>query len=469
MIDHFDFIIIGSGPGGQKAAVCAAKAGKRVALIEQDRRLGGACVHYGTIPSKTLREVALRTRGMRHPYADTKIDLDNASISQMLGEVGDVVSRYSATVKVQMERNGVSLFHGRASFVAANQIRIRRRNGESEELSAEFVIVATGSSPRHPEGIPVDHEHVLDGDSILKLAYLPRSLAVLGGGVIACEYASIFASLGVEVTIIDRGERPLAFMDGELTSSFQDALEIIGGRYLGGRSVSNVRFDGVSKVDIKLGDGETISSEKVFVALGRSGCLDALDLDSTGLVATDRGLLEVDGHGGTRVPQIYGVGDVAGPPALATSAMEQGRRAVMHALDLPIGRFGEIIPTGIYTIPELASVGATEAEVRENVGDVAVGRARFEELARAQIIGLTKGLLKIVADPNDGRLLGVHVVGEGSTELIHVGQMALIAGARVDDLIANVFNFPTLTEAYRIAALDCANHIEACAKKRSTD
>jgi NAD(P) transhydrogenase len=294
-------------------------------------------------------------------------------------------------------------------------------------------------------------------------------MIVLGAGVIACEYASVFASLGVDVTIVDRGERPLVFVDAELTALFQEDFEAAGGRYLGGRTISRLQFDGVSKIDLELSEGETISAEKVFVALGRSGCLETLDLDACGLVPTSRGALEVDDRGATAVPGIYAVGDVAGPPALATSAMEQGRRAVLHALDLPTGRFGAKIPTGIYTIPELASVGATESEILEQGGEVAVGRARFEELARGQIMGLTGGLLKIVASPDDGQILGVHSVGEGSTELIHVGQMALIAGAKVDDLIENVFNFPTLTEAYRVAALDCANRIEALEKETIQD
>lgn len=469
MSTSFDFIVIGSGPGGQKAAVCAAKSGRRVALVEQDQHLGGACVHYGTIPSKTLREVAVRAGRTRRRGLEAEGGLETSSIRDLLGSVEDVVTNYATTVRSQMERNGVTIFRGRASFTGRNEIEVRHRTGELDRLSAEFIILATGSRPRHPDDIAIDHEHVLDGDSILKLAYLPRSMIVLGGGVIACEYASVFASLGVDVTIVDRGERPLAFVDAELATFFQDDFEAAGGRYLGGRSISRLRFDGVSKVDLELDKGEMISAEKVFVALGRSGCLEALNLDACGLVPTSRGALEVDEHGATAISGIYAVGDVAGPPALATSAMEQGRRAVKHALGLLIGRFGDTIPTGIYTIPELASVGATEFEVRERGGEVAVGRARFEELARGQIMGLSGGLLKIVANPDDGQILGVHSAGEASTELIHVGQMALIAGARVDDLIENVFNFPTLTEAYRVAALDCANRIEALKKETIRD
>lgn len=461
MNERFDFIVIGSGPGGQKAAIGAAKAGRSVALIEQDRFLGGACVHYGTIPSKTLREVAIRVRPAWNAESEEARQLESTSISNMLGSVEEVVSCYASTVKGQMERNGVKTFHGRASFVGVKQIEVRHRNGESEVLDAEFVILATGSRPRQVDGISVDHEHVLDGDSVLKLAYLPVSLVVLGGGVIACEYASIFARLGVGVTIVDRGERPLGFMDAELTECFLDEFQAAGGRYLGGRSISSMGFNGISKVQIEFEDDESVSAEKVLVALGRSGCFESLNLADCGLEPNNRGALDVDENGATSVPGIYAVGDIAGPPALATSAMEQGRRAIRHALDLPVGRFGEWIPTGIYTIPELASVGPSEVELCEAGAEIAVGRARFEELARGQIMGLRRGLLKIIADVEDRRILGVCVAGAGAAELIHVGQMAIIAGASIDDLIENVFNFPTLTESYRVAALDCANQIDA--------
>lgn len=454
---HFDFVVVGSGPGGQKAAVCAAKEGQRVALVEQDAHLGGACVHHGTIPSKSLREVAIRSlRARRHEGASER-RLEDVRIRELLGAVDDVVRSYAETVEAQMKRNGVEVIHGRASLLGPNEVGIQFRSGGTERVAARSIILATGSRPRHPDGVRVDHEHVLDADSILKLAYLPRSLAILGGGVIACEYASVFAALGVEVTIIDRGERPLAFLDHEISDLLAEELAAEGCRYLGGRTASAVTFDGVSSVEVALADGETICAEKVFVALGRTGCLESLNLEAAGLVASDRMALEIDEMGCTAVPGIHAVGDVAGPPALATSAMEEGRRAVMHALGREPGRFGGIVPTGIYTIPELASVGSTEREVRDAKGSAAVGRASFDDLARHQISGTGRGLLKVVADPDDGRLLGVHIAGEGATELVHIGQMALIAGATLRDLIEHVFNFPTLAEAYRVAALDCLN------------
>jgi len=468
--DRFDFAVIGSGPGGQKAAVCAAKAGRRVALIERDRLLGGACVHHGTIPSKTLRENALRVEQLRRTArllaAAPREDLE---LSELLGRLEEVVSHYSRTVEDQLRRNRITCIHGRARFVSDRELEVYAPDGSRRRLEAGHVVVAAGSRPRCPDGIPVDHEHVLDADSILSLAYLPRSLAVLGGGVIACEFASIFACLGVEVTVVDRGPRPLGFLDVELVDGFQRAFEAAGGRVLSQRRLADAGFDGVSRVRLALEGGEAIEAEKVFVALGRTGCLDGLGLDAAGLAPGPRGTLEVDEHGRTAVPHIYAVGDVAGPPALATVAMEQGRCAVRHALGLGASSVAGIVPTGIYTIPEMASVGMTEAEAVASCGGARVGRAGFEEVARVQISDAGPGLLKLVADPEGERILGVHVLGQGATDLVHVGQMAILAGARVDDIVENVFNFPTLAETYRIAALDLLNHLRDEREKPPAD
>jgi NAD(P) transhydrogenase len=455
--ERYDFAVIGSGPGGQKAAVCAAKAGQRVALIEQARFLGGACVHYGTIPSKALRDLTLRATELRQTAEDLGLPpVPPFEFSQLSDRLDGVVKHYADTVRHQLLRNGIDCIHGRARFVSPHELDVMAPTGKRRTLEASHVVLAVGSSPRCPEGIAIDHENVLDADSILSLAYQPESLAVLGGGVIACEYASIFARLGARVTMIDSSPRPLGFMDRELVDGFVSAMEADGGRVLSERSVQEVAFDGVSRVRIALDAGDRVEAEEVFVALGRVPCVDALDLAAAGLTTTARGNLEVDGDGRTGVSHIFAVGDVAGPPALATSAMEQGRRAVCCALEIAQGRFAKLLPVGVYTIPELASVGQSESDATEALGEVQVGRARFEEVARGQISEAGKGLLKLVADP-DGGLLGVHIVGAGATELIHVGQMALAAAARVEDLVENVFNFPTLAEAYRIAALDIVN------------
>ncbi|NNL67360.1 MAG: Si-specific NAD(P)(+) transhydrogenase [Myxococcales bacterium] len=454
----FDFAVIGSGPGGQKAAICAAKAGQSVCVIEEMRELGGACVHYGTIPSKTLRANALRAAELRRSASLLGVaPPEELELSMMLGRVDEVVTRYAGTVGAQLERNGVERIHGRASFVDPHTLRIVSPGGDTREIRARFVVIACGSRPRHPEGVAVDHEHVLDGDSILSLDYLPRSLAVLGGGVIACEYASVFAGLGVNVTLIERGPRPLGFLDEDLSRGFLEAFEAEGGYALLGSTLASIEFDGVSKVEIALEGGARIGAEKVLVALGRTACVDRLGLANAGLAPTERGVLPVEAGGRTEVPHLYAVGDAAGPPALATSAMEQGRRAVEEALGLEVPAWSAMVPTGIYAIPELAAVGMTEADAEEAFGGVAVGRARFDEVARGQVSDLGSGFLKLVADPSGERLVGAHALGEGAAELIHVGQMALFANARIEDLIDQVFNFPTLAEAYRIAALDLRN------------
>lgn len=461
MSERFDFAVIGSGPGGQKAAVCAAKAGCRVALIERERELGGACVLRGTIPSKTLRENAIRVRRLREAAVRLGVEAPEAvELAELVGRMNEVVKRYAATVRHQLERNGVSCFHGRGRFASPHEIEIQSIDGSRQVIEAERVIIAVGSEPRELDGIPVDHEHVLDSDSILSLAYVPQSLIVLGSGVIACEYASTFATLGVDVTIVDRGPRPLGFLDQELSEQFRLAFEADGGTYLPKRRIGYIGFDGVSSVGVELEDGERLEAEKVLVALGRSGCLGGLALEQAGLEATERGTLTVDEFGRTEAEHIFAVGDVAGPPALATAAMEQGRRAVRAALGQEPSRLSGLLPTGIYTVPEMASVGMTEEEAIEAHGSAVVGRARFGEVARGQIAGCEQGALKLVIEPGSERLLGVHICGEQASELVHIGQMALLAQARVEDLIDNVFNFPTLAEAYRIAALDARNRLQ---------
>jgi NAD(P) transhydrogenase len=291
---------------------------------------------------------------------------------------------------------------------------------------------------------------------MLSFMYLPASLTVLGSGVIACEYASIFAALGVQVTIIDRYERPLGFLDAELTQRFVRSFEARGGRFIGQQHIVNVAWDGFSTVVTTLANGATIRSEKLLCSLGRVANVAWLNIAAVGLTCAPSGLLEVDEHCRTAMPHIYAVGDIIGPPALASCAMEQGRRAIRHALGLEVGHPPELIPMGLYTIPEMASVGLNEVEARQRYGGVLVGRARFDELARGQIAGITDGLLKLVADPQGRRLLGVQIIGEGATELIHVGQMGLLAHCDVDTFVDHIFNFPTLAEGYRVAALHIA-------------
>jgi NAD(P) transhydrogenase len=451
----FDIIVIGAGPAGQKAAIQGAKAGKRVALIERERGIGGSCVYRGTIPSKTLRESALQLDRLKSAGAAFDFSLKpDIQIATLLSRLEDVISAHDSFMSRQLRRNGISLLHGRAGFLDARTIDMQTVDGGRQSLSADAIILATGSRPRNPENIPVDHEHILDSDSLLSMIYLPRSLTIIGGGVIGCEYASIFSLLGTQVTLIDRAPSPLQFMDHELVTHFVKLFEQQGGRYLGGQEVLEVQWDGAAHVVTTLKGNLPVKSEKLLVALGRQANIEDLNLAAAGLTATEKGTVSVNQFCQTDVPHIYAVGDMVGAPALASKAMEQGRRAVRHALNLPVGDAASTIPLGIYTIPEMASIGLDEAAARERYRNPLIGRAKFEEVARAQISGAGQGLLKMVADPSGEQLLGVQIVGDSATELVHVGQSALQHGATIESFIDNIFNFPTYAETYRIAALD---------------
>lgn len=452
---RFDMVVIGSGPAGQNAAVQAAKAGRTVAIVEEGAALGGACLHRGTIPSKTLRESAVALGALRRRSAGVfdlqpPADLKLASLMTRLEQVIEANARVTAE---QLERERVVRWHGRARFVSPHVIEVGAPDGTVRRAHAEYVVIATGSRPRNPADVPIDHDNILDSDSILSLTYLPRSLAVIGSGVIATEYACIFAALGVRVTMIDKAARPLAFLDEELTAEVSHAFARAGGAYLGDRRAAQIVWDGLEVVTT-LDDGRTITSDKLLYCLGREANFRGLDLHNAGLAPTPRGLLAVDAHGRTLVPHVYAVGDVIGPPALAATAMAQGRRAAAHAFGITLPTSATLVPAGVYAIPEIATVGLTEAQAREQTGGAIVGRARFSEVARGQISGIEDGLLRLVCDGAGKQLLGVAVVGEGATDLVHLGQLALIAGLEVDHFVDNVFNFPTLAEAYRVAALD---------------
>ena len=452
---RFDMVVIGSGPAGQKAAVQAAKAKRSVVIIEQGADLGGECVHRGTIPSKTLRETAVALGLLRRRSAGV-LDVQppaELKLASLMTRLDEVVHAHQGFIADQLSRNGVVHWHGRARFVSPHVIEVRSPDGGIKRALAEFVVIATGSKPRNPAGVPIDHDNIVDSDSILQLSYLPRSLAVIGSGVIATEYACIFASLGVTVTMIDKSPRPLAFLDEELTNEVSKAFERQGGTYLGNRSAKSIVWDGL-EVHTTLDNSQIVKSEKLLYCLGREASVQGLALENAGLGPTTRGLISVDSFCRTLIPHIYAVGDVIGPPSLAATAMEQGRRAACHAFGLPLPPSSDMVPAGVYAIPELAMVGLTEAQARERNGGAIVGRAHFKELARGQISGIEEGLLKLVCDGEGKKVLGVHVVGEGATELVHVGQVAIISGWDADAFVENVFNFPTLAEAYRVAALD---------------
>ncbi len=455
---NYDFVVVGSGPSGQKAAIQAAKAGKSVALIERDQYLGGACVHRGTIPSKTLRENALRVTHMRQNAKLANFELgEDVEMTTLIDRLDHVLKAHDVYMRKQIDRNNIDWLHGRASFIDNKTINLTSPNGNKEIITAENFVIAAGSYPRAPDNIPIDHEHIFDSDSILSILYLPKSLIVLGGGVIASEYASIFQALGVQVTMIDRYPHPLGFLDHDLTEKFLHAFTTAGGKWLGETHVETVKWDGLSQVICYAKDSEgkeiEISAEKLLCAAGRIANVRELAIENAGLSLNGQGLIGVDENLRTTVPNIFASGDVIGPPSLASTAMEQGQRASCNALGISTNSMSNLIPSGIYSIPELSSIGLSETQARKEFGEVTVGRALFEEIARGQISGLQDGMLKIVCDKNGKKILGVMIVGEGATELIHIGQMALVADADVDIFVENIFNFPTLAEAYRVAAL----------------
>lgn len=459
---HYDIVVIGSGPAGQKAAVQAAKLGKKVALIERSKELGGSCVHQGTIPSKTLRENALRIKNMRKnaELANFKLP-DDIEIRTLIGRLEEVLDAHDKYMRQQMNRNNIKLIHGKAKFLSDQKIEICTVKKETYIFESNTFIIATGSHPRKPDNIPIDHEYLFDSDSILSMTYLPKSLVVLGGGVIASEYASIFQALGVNVTMIDKYPRPLGFLDDDLTTNFVNDFEATGGIWLGNKTVTHSEWNGIDSVITSCEDGTVVKSEKLLCAAGRLANVKGLNIESAGLTVNKNGLIDVDENLRTKVKNIYAAGDVIGPPSLASTSMEQGRRATCNALGINTGKTHNTMPSGIYSIPELSAVGLNETQAREKHGDVKIGKANFNEIARGQISGIQNGMLKIICDADGKKILGVMIVGEGATELVHIGQMALLANANVEIFVESIFNFPTLAEAYRVAALSIIGQRDA--------
>jgi len=463
---EFDYVIIGSGPGGQNSAIQAANAGKTVAIIDKEINVGGHCVYYGTIPSKTLREAALAINKLKKfcNLFDFKMRED-LEVQTLLSRLDNVLSAHNELIRKQLHKNNIEIFHGRASFIDRNHIQIYKMDGSKIVLRAKFIVIASGSSPRVPEDIYVDHEHILDSDSILNLIYIPQSLLILGSGVIACEYASTFALLGTKVTILEKYDRPLSFMDKELTDIYIEELESYGGEFRGNSVYKSVVWDGVSEVKIEIESNdehkirETLSAQKVLFALGRVANLDKLKLQNINIEITDRNLIKVDDNYKTNIDNIYAVGDVIGFPALASTSMEQGRLAVSHSLGLYIAKKFKDLPIGIYAIPELASIGLTEEQANSNYQKIYIGRAFFDEVARAQISGINAGLLKIITD-EELNILGVHIIGEDASNLIHIGEMAILNNNKATIFIENIMNFPTMAEAYRIATLDLLSNFK---------
>jgi NAD(P) transhydrogenase len=451
----FDVICLGSGPAGQKAAIQAAKAGFSAAVVEREPQVGGACLLSGTIPSKALREQALRYRRMRGSASSLAVELKgDAPLSALLHGVDEVIAAQDRYLQAQLDRNHVELIRGRGSFIDPRHVEILRLDGSKSILQAHRIIICTGSRPRHVEAIGVDHEHILDSDSILSIPYIPRTMVVLGSGVIACEYASIFAALGCKVTMLDKAAEPLGFLDEPLRAGFLNAFRAMGGEYRGNCEPLAAEFDGFSQTTVLTKAGDLISADIVFAAFGRVANLEGIGLDKLNLKISSRGHVVVDERYQTNIAGVYAAGDAIGPPALACAAADQGRRAALASLDLAPPPASSMVPSGVYTIPEIACVGMTLAEAAAKNIEVVTGRADFKEVARAHIAGEPSGFLSLICERQSGKVLGCHVLGEGATDLVHLGQAAIASGLTQDFFIEQIFNFPTMTEAYRVAAFD---------------
>jgi NAD(P) transhydrogenase len=455
----FDLLVIGSGPAGEKGAVQAAYFGKRVVVVERGT-VGGTSANTGTLPSKTLRESALALSGFRQrAFRAVEVTLDRTlTLEDFLFRERLVREQERARVLANFDRHGVQLVRGDAAFVDEHHVRVVASDGSVQLISARFVLIATGSSPRRPEGIRFEDDRIFDSDEIADLTAIPRSLVISGGGVIGSEYACLFAALGVQVTLVERKERLLGFLDHEIADRLVVAMEALGIDLRLGCTVSELDLvhDGCR---IELSSGERIDADAILYAAGRTGNTASLGLHRIGVEVNDRGHVVVDAQYRTASPSVYAAGDVVGEPALAATSMEQGRIAVVHAFDLRYKTsLAPMLPYGIYTIPEVSTVGPTERELQAAGVRYVVGRAEFSANARGAIIGERGGLLKLLFTEPDLELVGVHLVGEQATELVHIGLTALMLGATADVFIQTCFNHPTLAEVYKYAAYDALGH-----------
>ncbi len=461
MQNAFDLIVIGSGPAGRRAAIQAAKLDKKVLVIEKSHRVGGVSVHTGTIPSKTLRETVLNLSGWRERgfYGRTYKVKSDITAGDLRHRLGKTLDHEVDVLEHQFSRNNVTLINGHARFVSRNAVEVTQTDGRIEQFSFERALVSVGTKPYRPDYIPFNGETVLDSDEILNVSALPRSLTVIGAGVIGIEYATIFSALDISVTVVEPRPNILSFIDDELIDEFTHELRDRGIKLLLGCKAQNVHArDGYCIVD--LSDGRKVKSDMVLYAAGRIGASDDIGLDSIDLSADSRGRLKVDPVSfETEVSGIYAAGDIIGFPSLASTSMSQGRIAVCHAFQVPNPARPEHFPYGIYAVPEISTVGLSERELKEQGIPYECGIARFRETSRGHIMGLQRGMLKMLFHIETRKLLGVHIVGEGATELIHIGQAVLVLDGELSYFIDNVFNYPTLAEAYKIAALDAWNRL----------
>jgi NAD(P) transhydrogenase len=459
-VPDYDMLIIGSGPGGQKAAIAAAKLGRRAAVVDRPGTLGGVSLHTGTIPSKTLREAVLYLTGLnqRDLYGQSYRLKEDITVADLTARTQHVVGREMDVVRSQLARNQVPLLPGTGRFVDDHTVAVRDASGQDRLVTADHIVIATGTRPARPASVEFDDVTVMDSDSVLSMERVPRSMVIVGAGVIGMEYASMFAALGSKVTVVEQREGMLDFCDTEIVEALKYHLRDLAVTFRFGETVAAVERHDRGTLTV-LESGKKIAADAVMYSAGRQGLTDELDLDKAGLAADKRGRIAVDEHYRTTVPHIYAVGDVIGFPALAATSMEQGRTAAYHAFGEPANGLQDLQPIGIYTIPEISFIGRTEDQLTDDLIPFEVGVSRYRELARGQIIGDAHGMLKLLVSPADGRLLGVHCFGTGATELIHIGHAVMGCGGTVDYLVDAVFNYPTLAESYKVAALDVTNKI----------
>lgn len=466
MIERYDLVVIGSGPAGEKAAVQAAYFGKRVAIVERHDLVGGVAVtHVGMIPTKTLREAALYITGFRkRDLYGVSVELDQVQVYATLRKrTNEVIDTMSRSVRQNIDRHRIELVRGAARLGGEGNVFISTRRGGERHLHAGAIIIATGSRPYHPPGIPFDDPDVLDAEGVMEIETPPESVVVVGGGAIGCEHASIFTALGARVTLVDRGERLLSYVDAELSHILARSFKTMGMHLRLGSGLESVDRD-TDGLRIVLSDGTELRPDKLLVASGRMGNTETLDLAAAGVDVDDRGRIVVDEWFKTSAQDVYAAGDVIGPPALASTAMEQGRVAACRALGIG---FKDAVdpspPTGVYSIPEIAAVGLTEQAAAAEGIVYEVGRGRFEWNSRANIGGATDGMVKLVFAKADRKLVGVHILGENATEAIHVGQAVIKNGDAIDYFIDTTFNVPTLCEAYKYAAYDGLQRLQETA------
>jgi NAD(P) transhydrogenase len=460
----YDFIIIGTGPAGLAAAMTTAKAGKEVLVVEKEGDLGGVCVNTGTFPSKTLREAVLYLTGhlKRKVFEGEYCSIDDAEISmeKLKQRLYKVRMEEHAIIDGQLARNGIDIIRGQARFFDRNSLIVDQLGSDKQvHVQGERIIIATGSQPRNPADVPFDNKTIVDSNSILMLDRIPKTMIILGGGVIGSEYATIFAALGVKVTLLDRGERLLKFLDHEITEQLKNNFPRGNINYV--NKCGQFCIDRVdSTARVTLHDGRVFAADCLFFALGREANTAGLGIENAGIRLNQYRYIEVNELFQTATSSIYAVGDVIGWPSLAATSIVQGRLAALNGLKTRVESFPRIFPIGIYTIPEISYVGITEQEARERDYKIVIGRCMYHELPRGQISGELEGMLKMIVHRDTREILGVHIFGGGATEVIHIAQMALFHNAKIDVFIDNIFNYPTYSEALKIAALSASNQLQ---------